>query len=67
MFDNIYNLQQFGLGGDPQASRGHDKTKVLTMKRVDDREITVLFDADKHTAMLWNFKPQQRRVKVKIT
>lgn len=57
-------FQQFGLGGDPEASRGHDKTKVLTMQRVDDREIKVTFDADKHTAMKWNFRPQQRTVTV---
>ena len=57
-------FQQFGLGGDPQASRGHDQSKVLTMQKIEDREITVIFDADKHTAMLWNFRPQQRKVKV---
>lgn len=56
--------KQFGFGGNPELSRGHDRSKVSTMKKVEDRELTVNFNADKDAAMRWNFKPQQSRVTV---
>lgn len=58
--------RQFGIGGDPSLSRGHDKSKVATMEKVEDREITVQFCANKQAAMRWNFQPQQARMKVKL-
>lgn len=57
--------RQFGLGGNPEISKGHDRSKVSTMSKVEDREITVRFNADTHAAMKWNFKPQQSKIKVK--
>ncbi|KAL4239705.1 Cytochrome c oxidase assembly protein cox11 [Mactra antiquata] len=57
--------RQFGFGGDPKLSQGHDRSKVGTMDVIDDREITVHFTADTHSSMRWNFKPQQPYMKVK--
>lgn len=34
------------------------------MKRVDNRVITIQFNADTAASMRWNFKPQQYEVKV---
>ena len=55
-------FQATGLGGKPTL--GHDTSKVETMKPVEDRIITVRFNADVHSSMRWNFKPQQIQVKV---
>ena len=45
---------------------GHDTSKVETMTPVEDRLITVRFNADVHSSMRWNFRPQQIQVKVGI-
>lgn len=34
------------------------------MEPVEDRIITVQFNADVHSSMQWNFRPQQMQVKV---
>lgn len=39
-----------------------DKTKSL--QRVEDRELTILFNADKSSLLQWNFQPLQSEVKV---
>ncbi|XP_053392785.1 cytochrome c oxidase assembly protein COX11, mitochondrial-like [Mercenaria mercenaria] len=57
--------RQFGFGGNPELSKGHDRSKVGTMETVEDREIIVTFNADRHAAMKWNFQPQQTKIKVK--
>ncbi|CAD6227512.1 GSCOCG00001195001-RA-CDS [Cotesia congregata] len=43
---------------------GHDASMVDSMKPVRDREIRVVFTADTAAAMTWNFKPQQKEIKV---
>lgn len=55
-------FQATGLGG--QAVRGQDSTKVETMTKVEDRLITIKFNADVASSMRWNFRPQQPQVKV---
>lgn len=42
----------------------HDGSKVESMKRVEDRVITIKFNADIGASMRWNFKPQQYEIKV---
>lgn len=43
---------------------GHDASGVDQMVPVKDRIIRVKFNADTATSMMWNFKPQQREIKV---
>lgn len=52
-----------GLGG--KATQGHDTSKVEDME-VTDRVIRVRFMAEKDSRMMWNFKPQQKDVTVKV-
>ncbi|XP_039264280.1 cytochrome c oxidase assembly protein ctaG-like [Styela clava] len=54
--------QATGIGGDPNI--GHKTENVSTMKPIRERPITVTFNADRHAAMQWNFKPSQHRVTV---
>lgn len=50
-----------GVGGTTnRAEYAPDQNKIL------DREITVLFNADVNGNLPWYFKPEQRKVKVKI-
>ena len=55
-------FQATGLGG--TVSQGHDTSKIETMQAVQERVITVRFNADVASSMMWNFKPQQIEVKV---
>ena len=55
-------FQATGLGG--TVSQGHDTSKIETMQAVKERVITVRFNADVASSMMWNFKPQQIEVKV---
>ncbi|XP_064118368.1 cytochrome c oxidase assembly protein ctaG-like [Macrobrachium nipponense] len=54
--------QAYSYGGTIQ--QGHDAEKVETMHKVDNRVITVRFNADTAASMTWNFKPQQSEIKV---
>jgi len=54
--------QETGYGGTTQ--KGHDKSKVGTMKAKKDRVLTVKFNADIAATMRWNFRPQQNEVKL---
>merc|ERR1711983_626086 len=54
--------QQTGYGGTTQ--KGHDTTKVSTMKPNKERVITVKFNADTAATMRWNFRPQKNEVKL---
>ncbi len=60
----LYRLfcQQTGYGGTTQ--KGHDKSKVSTMKPNKERVLTVKFNADTAAAMQWNFRPQQKEVQL---
>ncbi|XP_067936085.1 cytochrome c oxidase assembly protein ctaG-like [Watersipora subatra] len=52
-----------GLGGQTKAS--HDNSgKIADLEVVDDRELTVKFNADVASSMQWNFQPQQHEIKV---
>lgn len=53
--------QAYAYGG---TTQGHDADKVLTMKKVQDRELTIRFNADTASSMTWSFRPQQREIKV---
>lgn len=55
--------QASGLGG--AATAGHDTDLVETMKPVKDRIIKVTFNADTHTSLQWNFRPQQTEIYVR--
>ncbi|KAF0308277.1 Cytochrome c oxidase assembly protein COX11, mitochondrial [Amphibalanus amphitrite] len=54
--------QAYAYGG---TTQGHDAEKVLTMKKVEDRELTIRFNADTASSMTWSFRPQQREIKVR--
>ncbi|XP_034049204.1 cytochrome c oxidase assembly protein COX11, mitochondrial [Thalassophryne amazonica] len=60
----LYRLycQATGFGGTPAAGHGGDR--VETMTPVSDRIIKVTFNADTHSSMQWNFKPQQTEIYV---
>ncbi|XP_032826110.1 cytochrome c oxidase assembly protein COX11, mitochondrial [Petromyzon marinus] len=60
----LYRLycQATGLGG--QAVAGHGTEGVATMRPVRERAIRVIFNADVHAGLLWNFRPQQSEVNV---
>lgn len=60
----MFIFQATGIGGDPKL--GHKTEAVTTMMPVRDRPVTVIFNADRHAAMQWNFKPAQDRVTVSI-
>jgi cytochrome c oxidase assembly protein subunit 11 len=48
---------------------GHGGTTQLAMSRptrVENRVITIRFNADTHTELPWEFKPLQKEVKVKV-
>merc|ERR1711990_481965 len=55
--------QATGLGGD--VKRGHDTEMVATMRKVEDTILEIQFNADTHSSMMWNFKPQQRSITVR--
>jgi len=46
------------------VSVGHDAEKVEKMQKVEDRVISVRFNADTAASLQWNFKPQQSEIKV---
>lgn len=54
--------QATGIGGDPTL--GHKVDNMATMKPIRERPITVTFNADRHAAMQWNFRPSQTRIQV---
>lgn len=60
----LYRLycQASGLGG--TAVAGHDADQVETMTPVKDRVIKITFNADTHSSMQWNFRPQQTEIYV---
>eukprot|EP00092_Neocalanus_flemingeri_P011403 GFUD01012286.1.p1 GENE.GFUD01012286.1~~GFUD01012286.1.p1 ORF type:complete len:263 (-),score=54.75 GFUD01012286.1:92-880(-) len=49
--------QSTSYGG--TVKEGHDVEKVETMKKSEDRLLTIKFNADTAAQMRWNFKPQQ--------
>jgi len=54
--------QTTSYGGTVQ--KGHDTEKVETMKKSEDRLLTIKFNADTAAQMRWNFRPQQPVVHV---
>lgn len=60
----LYRLycQASGLGG--TALAGHDTDQVATMMPVKDRVIRIMFNADTHSSIQWNFGPQQTEIYV---
>lgn len=58
--------QAFGVGGTSgiSAKIEQDTEKIKTMKKIEDRIMTVTFLADTAATMKWNFKPQQKEVKI---
>ena len=42
----------------------HDSSKVATMQSNKERLLTVRFEADTSASMQWNFRPQQKEVKL---
>jgi len=55
--------QATGLGG--EVRRGHDTEQVSYMRKVEDTILDIHFNADTHSSMMWNFKPQQPVVTVR--
>jgi len=49
--------QSTSYGG--TVKEGHDVEKVETMRKSEDRLLTIKFNADTAAQMRWNFKPQQ--------
>ncbi|XP_069749226.1 cytochrome c oxidase assembly protein COX11, mitochondrial isoform X1 [Narcine bancroftii] len=60
----LYRLycQATGLGG--TAVAGHNMEQVETMQPVKDRVIKITFNADVHSSLQWNFRPQQTEIYV---
>lgn len=60
----LYRLycQTTGKGG--QAIVEELGEKIASMKSVENRKITVNFNADLNSSIMWNFKPQQPFIKV---
>uniref|UniRef100_A0A8B9N4P6 Cytochrome c oxidase assembly protein COX11, mitochondrial n=3 Tax=Accipitrinae TaxID=8955 RepID=A0A8B9N4P6_9AVES len=60
----LYRLycQATGLGGTTGA--GHSSEQIESMEPVRDRVIRVTFNADVHSSIQWNFKPQQSEIYV---
>ncbi|XP_054833031.1 cytochrome c oxidase assembly protein COX11, mitochondrial [Eublepharis macularius] len=60
----LYRLycQATGLGG--SAVAGHGSDQIETMERIRDRIVKVTFNADVHSSLQWNFRPQQTEVYV---
>ncbi|XP_029977745.1 cytochrome c oxidase assembly protein COX11, mitochondrial [Sphaeramia orbicularis] len=60
----LYRLycQASGLGG--TAVAGHDADQVETMTPVKERVLKITFNADTHSSMQWNFRPQQTEIYV---
>ncbi|KAF3853043.1 hypothetical protein F7725_013731 [Dissostichus mawsoni] len=58
----LYRLycQATGLGG--AATAGHDTDQVETMEPVKERILKITFNADTHSSMQWNFRPQQSEI-----
>jgi len=54
--------QTTGYGG--TVSEGHDTEKVTSMAKVEDRLLTIKFNADTAAQMRWNFRPQQSVIHV---
>ena len=48
-----------GLGGRAEAA---DEDKVKRMKKVEDRKLTIIFQADTQSSLAWNFKPLQHEI-----
>ncbi|MBY0291670.1 MAG: cytochrome c oxidase assembly protein [Alphaproteobacteria bacterium] len=51
--------EKTGHGGTTQVAK-------FMPNRVEDRVITVRFNADTHTELPWDFRPLQREIKVKV-
>ncbi|XP_060109535.1 cytochrome c oxidase assembly protein COX11, mitochondrial [Heteronotia binoei] len=60
----LYRLycQATGLGG--SAVAGHGSDQIETMERIEDRVLKITFNADVHSSLQWNFRPQQTEVYV---
>lgn len=57
----IYCLRT-GMGGRAEAA---DEEKVKNMKKVHDRTLRIIFEADTESTLAWNFKPLQHDILVK--
>jgi len=55
--------QAAGLGG--ELKQGHDTANVPYMRKVEDTILEIHFNADTHSSMMWNFRPQQRHITVR--
>ncbi|XP_015285031.1 PREDICTED: cytochrome c oxidase assembly protein COX11, mitochondrial isoform X2 [Gekko japonicus] len=60
----LYRLycQATGLGG--TAVTGHGSDQIETMECIKDRVLKITFNADVHSSLQWNFRPQQTEVYV---
>ncbi|KAK2536914.1 cytochrome c oxidase assembly protein COX11, mitochondrial [Columba livia] len=60
----LYRLycQTTGLGG--TTGTGHSSEQIERMKPVRERVIRVTFNADVHSSLQWNFRPQQSEIYV---
>lgn len=56
----LYCLKS-GLGGRAEAA---DEDKVKRMKKVEDRKLKIIFQADTDSTLTWNFKPLQHDIVV---
>ncbi|KAK3908868.1 Cytochrome c oxidase assembly protein COX11, mitochondrial [Frankliniella fusca] len=54
--------QATGLGGEVQV--GHDGSKISSLTKRPERQLTVRFSSDTAAGMMWDFKPQQAQLKV---
>lgn len=57
---STFNSKAFSYGG----TVGHDTSKVVDMKPVKHRVLKIRFVADTAAQMAWNFKPQQKEIKL---
>ena len=55
-------MQAYSYGGTTSAKHGAEGLENL--KTNPDRVIKVRFNADTSSTLTWNFKPQQREIKV---
>lgn len=54
--------QATGLGGTTGAGRG--AARIEEMEAVKERVVKVTFNADVHSSLQWNFRPQQSEIYV---
>jgi len=55
--------QATGMGG--AVKEGHNTEQVASMRKVEDTVLEIKFNADTHSSMMWNFRPQQNSITIR--